>query len=206
MKILSRSTCLWLALVLLFAGFAGPLLAGDEADPMVAKGAVAVPKPPGVKEAAPVTAGSTSLRISSLAFRPIFSSTNMEYYSPGYMYASSDPTLPWSVSVNLPQGAVVTKVRMYYYNTNANTSCQAWFQYFDLDSEAFYSAVNFFSTHSSGLSYDDSGTFIHTIDNTKYCYTVGWRPNVSNNTMRLKGIEIFYTPPPGRGAAVIPLN
>lgn len=208
MKILSRGTCLALALILLFAGFAGPLLAGNEADPMAAKSAVAVPKPLAVKEAAPAVAGSTSLRISSLAFRAVSSGANMEYYSPGYMYASSSPVVAWDAPVYLPQGAVVTKVRMYYYNTNATITCEAFFEFFDLASESYVVPADFLSTQSSGLGFDDSATFNHTIDNTKYGYTVGWRSNVADNTMRLKGIEIFYTPPtasPGR-TVVIPLN
>ena len=204
MKILSRSTCLALALALLIVGFASPLPAADQTDPQSAKGTVA-PKAPAVKEAAPAGAGSASLRIPAIAFRPINSSTNTEYYTWGSMYASSNATGYWDAPVYLPQGAVVTSVRMYYYNTNATTTCYALFGYFDFATERGSFPGNWSSTGSSGLGYNDSAPINHTIDNTKYGYMVGWSPHVADSTMRLEGFQIFYTPPPGR-AAVIPLN
>jgi hypothetical protein len=207
MKILSRGTSLALALILLFAGFAGPLLAGDKADPQSSKGAVVVPKPPAVMETAPAGAGSASLRIPAIAFRPINSSTNMEYYIFGSMFASSNGGGYWDAPVYLPQGAVVTNVRMYYYNTNATTKCNALFGYFNFASESGSYPGNWSSTGSSGLGFDDTGPLNITIDNTTYAYIVAWQPNVATNTMRLEGFQIFYTPPPGQNkVTVIPLN
>jgi hypothetical protein len=180
MKILSRSTCLWLALALLIVGFASP--------PLRAAGA-----------------GSASLRISGTAFRPLDSAVGFGHGEGGYMYATSEPGQGWTAPVYLPQGAVVTSVRLYYYDSNASIDCTGSFAAFDFSNQGILGPWPVYSSGNAGLGYADSGPINHTIDYNKYAYILYWVPNIANNTIQLGGFQIFYTPPPGR-AAVIPLN
>jgi hypothetical protein len=204
MKILSRSTCLALALALLIVGFASPLPAQDKTVPQSPDGATAVPQPPAVKEAAPALAGSASLRIPAAAFRPRSNTVGFAYYSGGSMYATSTPTEWWSAPVYLPQGAVVNTVRMFYYDANATVNCNCIFDVFTFNDGILIQPL-WSSSGSAGLGYADSPPINHTVDYTQYGYVLQWQPNAADTSIRLEGFQIFYTPPPGGRAAVIPL-
>lgn len=207
MKILSRSTCLALALALLILGFASPLPAQDKTVPQSPNGAAPAPTPPAVKEAAPAGAGSASLRISGAALHPSSNTVGFAYYTAGSMYATSIPSNWWNAPVYLPQGAVVTNVRMFYYDSNATSNCSGYFGVYDFATESVFYGTSWNSSGSSGLGYADSIPINHTVDNSKYVYMLHWLPNVADTTMRLDGFQIFYTPPPGQNkVAVIPLN
>jgi hypothetical protein len=204
MKILSRDTYLVLTLALLIVGFPSPLPAADKTVPQRPDGAAAAPIPPPVKEAAPDGAGSSSLRIPALAFRPRNSSVGFAYGGLGSMYATSNPSEWWTAPVYLPQGAVVTSVRMFYYDSNVSYNCSGIFTVYEFATEyGFYLGVCD-SSGSAGLGSADSAAINHTVDYTKYGYVLLWQPNAADISMRLEGFQIFYTPPPGR-AAVIPL-
>ncbi len=205
MKILSRGTRIMLALALLIVGFASPLPAQDKTVPKSPDGAAAVPKAPAVKEAAPAGAGSASLRISGAGFRPSSNTTGFAYYTAGSMYATSNPSGWWTAPVYLPQGAVINRVRMFYYDSNDVANCTGYFAAYDFATEGGILGVSWNSSGSAGLGYADSSALYHTVDNTQYGYVLQWQPNAADTTMRLVGFQIFYTPPPGR-AAVIPLN
>ena len=208
MKILSRGACLALALALLIIGFSSPLPAAqDKTVPPSPDGAAAASTPPALKgpaPAAPAGAGSTSLRISGAAFRPTSNTMGFEYFTSGSMYATSTPLGWWTAPVYLPQGAVLTSVRMFYYDGNATYDCNANFGVYDFDIQSTFYLTWWSSSGSAGLGYADSATINHTVDNSKYAYLLHWRPNVAATTMQLVGFQLFYTPPPGR-AAVIPL-
>jgi len=178
MKILSRGTCLALALALLIVGFASPLPASG--------------------------AGSASLRIPGAGFRPSSNTAGFEYYYRSSMYATSSPGVWWTAPVHLPQGAMITNVRMYYYDSNATYDCNGQFMVCDFATEGGFHSPYWSSSGSAGFGYADSAAINHTVDNTQYGYLLLWRPNAADSSIRLEGFQIFYTPPPGR-AAVIPL-
>jgi hypothetical protein len=203
MKNLSRGLWLMLVQTLLIAGLAGPLPAQDKTVPKSPDGTVAVPKPAAAKEAAP--AGATSLRISGAAFRPRTGNVDFTYFLAGSMYATNNPMEWWTAPVYLPQGAVVSSVRMFYYDGNAAYDCNGIFGVYEFANENVFLNPMWSSSGSAGLGYADSAAIDHTVDNTKYAYLLQWQPNVADSTMRLQGFQIFFTAPPGR-AAVISLD
>jgi hypothetical protein len=181
MKILSRGSWLALALALLIVGFTSPLPAAG--------------------------AESASLRIPGAAFRPRSDAVHFEYFNAGSMFCTYAPqgSVWWTAPVYLPQGAVVTSVRMFYYDKSTTNNCDASFEVYDFANESVFFTTAWSSSGSSGLGSADSGAINHTIDYSKYGYLLQWRPNtVSNDELRLVGFQIFYKPPPGR-VAVIPL-
>ncbi len=206
MKIPCRVTWLALALAVLVAGFASPLLAAETADkitPPSSDGTAAVPKSPSVKESAPAGAGSATWRIAGTCLRPRNGATTFTYSAGGYMYATSLDY--FNAPINLPQGAVVTSVRMYYYDTNITDDCVGYFTIYDASTQSIYTEWGAFSSGSAGLGYVDIININHTIDYTKYSYIFGWYPGATGSSLQLGGFQVFYTPPPGR-TAVIPLN
>lgn len=205
MKILSRGTCLALALALLIVGFASPLPAANQTVPQSPDGAAAVPKPPAVKEAAPDGAGSASLRIPGGAFNPRSSDIRFSSAPGGGVYvwdwASVDKL---AAPVYLPQGAVVTSVRMYYNDTNVTYDITLAFNVYDFATQTSPYSWTCSSSGAAGLGYADTAAINHTIDFSKYGYLLEWLPSIRASNLQLVGVQIFYTPPPGR-AAVIPL-
>jgi hypothetical protein len=147
--------------------------------------------------------GPASLAISGAAFRPPNSNVGFAWdeYS---VYATSNPTEYWSAPVYLPQGAVVTSVRMFYKDNNTTYDCSGVFRACNLTGVLSYD----WYVHSSGSSnisaYADTPTINHTIDYSQFYYILNWSPRVADSSMKLSGFQIFYTPPPGR-TAVIPL-
>jgi len=128
--------------------------------------------------------------------------TFSDYQDGKGMYATSNPTVIWSAPVYLPQGAVITSVRMFYIDNNQTENCVGAFIFRDLIITPTTYA-NSSSGSSSSVAYVDINV-PHTVDSSKYAYTLAWVPTVADTSMVLIGFQIFYTPPPGR-AAVIPL-
>ena len=151
-----------------------------------------------------VPAESAVLRVAGTAFRPLSSGTG---------FGSNRPAI-WAVNgvdyfetpLYLPQGAVVTGLRMYYWDGSTTYDCVGMLTCYDIANFSSIFVGRSFSSGNPGFGYSDSAAFSHTIDYTNYAYSLTWYPSVAgSNQMWLIGFQITYTPPPGR-AAVIPLN
>ncbi len=148
-------------------------------------------------------AGSEVLKIVGTAFRPVVS---------GIGFNSTPPAI-WAVNgtgyfeapVYLPQGAIVTSLRMYYFNGTSIDTCFGSLMFYDITNHSGSSVGEIGSLANCGYYYSDSDAFSHTIDYTKYAYALRWYPMLASDLLQLLGFQITYTPPPSR-AAVIPLN
>lgn len=137
----------------------------------------------------------TSLRIAGAALTPRESDvTRAVSGSGGCAYASGgDANTVWSHKVPLPQGAIVSTLRMYYNDTSASNA-SAWLTVYDL----YGSIVDEWSVSSSGNAgngFNDSATFEHEIDYSVHAYLINWRPVVTGATMQLCGFRLFYVEP-----------
>ncbi|MBZ0112043.1 MAG: hypothetical protein K8J08_06260 [Thermoanaerobaculia bacterium] len=149
-------------------------------------------------ESEPVVQGTTpltSFRLAGSAFKPRATDVTATTNSNGscaYAAAGNASTV-WNVSPNLPQGAIVDTLRIYYNDTSASNST-AWFTVYDLyGSIAQEWPVS--SNTSGGNSFNDSAQINHTVDYGVYSYLVNWRPAVSGSTMQLCGVRLFYVAP-----------
>lgn len=107
---------------------------------------------------------------------------------------AGDASTVWNFAPDLPQGANVETLRMYYYDTSgSNTS--AWFTVYDLYGE-IVQEWSVSSIGNSGNGFNDSTTINHTIDYSVYAYLLNWRPIASGSTLQLCGFRVFFTPPP----------
>jgi len=165
-----------------------PVAAGGEMEETMAPGA---------------TLPVASLRSAGVAFKPRESGVGWGYGGGGSVYASSgDTSVTWTTPVYLPQGSVVSYIRMYYYDTSAN-NCIGWLTLYDYDGDIAdeWSVV---SEGTGGKGYADSDPINHTINNGVYSYVLNWRPNQIGSTMRLTGFRIFYYPSGARyGSSMI---
>lgn len=137
----------------------------------------------------------SSLRVMGSALKPLFSNVGWDWVDAkgGSIYATiANEKEPWSTPVFLPQGSVVSSLRMYYYDKSAN-DCFGFFTVYD----NYGNIVNIWHVQSSGTpenNYGDSEPINHTIDYENYYYALEWIPNQLNSTMMLHGFRIFYHP------------
>lgn len=144
-----------------------------------------------------------SWRITGSALKPRQNDVSYTINANGSCtYVTSGSTFTtWNVAPMLPQGAVVSTMRIYYYDTSASNSL-AWFTVYDL----YGNIVQEWSVSTSGNlgnGFNDTSPINHTIDYSLYSYLLNWRPIVTGATMQLCGFRIFYEPPPF-GIAFLP--
>lgn len=139
--------------------------------------------------------GLTSWRVIGSALKPRENDVSYAVNANGsctYVTAGDSFTV-WNVPLDLPQGAEVDTLRMYYNDTSAS-NMSAWFTVYDL----YGNIVEEFSVSSSGdagNSFNDSAPINHTIDYSIYAYLINWRPVGSGSSLQLCGFRVFYNPP-----------
>jgi len=195
-----------MALAVAVFGLSGSPCAQEKAAAPPSGTEPAVQPPPAPKESAlPLPPGASAntavLTVPGTAFHPRESTTTIQFQVPGYIYIvdSGYVTTP----IYLPQGAVITSIRMHYYDAHASSNCNAYLYIYPLDPRASIALATASSTGSSGNGYADSGTISHTVDYNVYSYALTWS-SPAGSDLRLWAVSIYYKPPPGR-AAVIPL-
>ncbi len=147
-------------------------------------------------------AESKSFRIPGVSFHPHNSIVGYSAFADFGIFATSNPEIGFSAPLDLPQGAVVNTVRMFFIDINPSVNCTGAFVIHDFAGSSFYWNVS--SYGSPSLAFSDINNINHTIDYNKYAYSLNWVPHVADSSMVLVGFQIFYTPPPSK-AAVIPL-
>lgn len=193
-------------LALVVIGVSGPSCAQDKT---IAVSPSSEPTIQGAPEPLPVPhavqATSATLSVAGTTLRPRASSTTYGYGGNGTTYAVAG-TGYFNAQVYLPQGAVITSFRMYYYDADATYNCQGWISCYGVNGQILTDISSVASTGSAGYGFVDSAPINHTVDNTLYNYALVWGPSVIGTDMRLAGFSIIYTPPatPAR-SSVIPL-
>ena len=136
--------------------------------------------------------------VAGTAFHPRNSTMTWGYGYGGCTYATANQYDLMAADFQLPEGAVVDLVRMFYYDTNA------------ADSDMFLSIYDGAGgtsdpaqAHSSGTggygSNADTG-FEYTVANYDYSMTIQWRPNALGTTQMLCGVRVRYFTPPVFGS------
>lgn len=137
--------------------------------------------------------GFASLRVPGTALRPRTTNVVQAVSSSGgcgYADSGSAFTVWNSAVTDLPHGAVINTVRLYYNDTVAATGT-AWFTVYDL----YGTIVDEWSVATvgaSGNSFNDTPSIDHTIDYSLYSYLLNWRPQVLGPGMQVCGFRIFY--------------
>lgn len=108
----------------------------------------------------------------------------------GCIYATANPGIVYNLDLQLPMGARIDYLRIYYYDTSASDS-NAWVTIYN-DSGGLTDITSVSSSGTSGYGTNLSAYIGHVVNNSDYSYVLNWRPNVDGNTNRLCGLRVAY--------------
>jgi len=114
--------------------------------------------------------------------------------SGGCLYqVSGDPYVIYNLHQEIPDGARIDYLRIFYYDTSASTS-YAWVTRYD-DTGGYQDITSIGSVGAAGYGTALSPLVEHVIDNVNYSYILNWRPNVNGTSMYICGLRVAYRLP-----------
>ena len=114
--------------------------------------------------------------------------------SGGCLYqVSGDPYVIYNLHQEIPNGARIDYLRIFYYDTSASTS-YAWVTRYD-DTGGYQDITSVASVGTAGYGTALSPFVDHVIDNVNYSYILNWRPYVNGTSMFLCGLRVAYRLP-----------
>jgi hypothetical protein len=114
--------------------------------------------------------------------------------SGGCLYQTSgDPLVIYNLHQEIPTGARIDYLRIFYYDTSASNS-SAWVTNYD-DEGGYNDVTSVQSAGSAGYGTSLSAFVDHIVDNTFFSYILNWRPYVNGSTMQLCGLRVAYRLP-----------
>ena len=155
-------------------------------DPNLTLGDVTQPLP----EEARVPAATQFRHVAGSAFVPLYADSGVTYGSKGCTYMANATHLFMNYSLDLPNNAIVTYVRLYFNDTAATDGTLHLAQYDDGASYSYLATVT--TSGSSGLGYATVTGLNIPLDYVNYNYVMYWMPGVSGNTMQLCGFRVGY--------------
>ena len=111
----------------------------------------------------------------------------------GCLYATANAGEVWNQDAQLPNGARIDYLRIYYYDTNASNS-QSWITRYD-DAGGIFDIASAASTGTGGYGTVLSDYVGAVVDNVNYSYVLNYRPIVVGNSMQLCGLRLAYRLP-----------
>lgn len=132
--------------------------------------------------------------VTGTALRPRESSVNWASGNPGCLYLTSgDSSVVFNIHMDIPNGARVDYLRIFYYDTNA-TNSTAWVTQYD-DAGGVSDITSVDSDGNAGYGTMLSPLLEHIVDSVNYSYLLNWRSNVIGTTMQLCGLRVAYRLP-----------
>ena len=139
---------------------------------------------------APELATTQYLHVAGSAFVPLYADSGVTYGSKGCTYMANATHLFMNYSLDLPNNAIVTYVRLYFNDTAATDGTLHLAQYDDGASYSYLATVT--TSGSSGLGSATLTGLNIPLDYVNYNYVMYWMPGVSGNTMQLCGFRVGY--------------
>ena len=139
---------------------------------------------------APEPATTQYLHVAGSAFVPLYADSNVTYGTKGCTYMTSATHLFMNYSLDLPNNAIVTYVRLYFNDTAATDGTLHLAEYDDGASYTYLATVT--TSGSSGLGYATASGLSIPLDYLNYNYVMYWMPGVSGSTMQLCGFRVGY--------------
>ena len=172
-------------------GNRNPGTTGGRADPQ------AVRQSPPKVEKLQSTNATTILQMAGSALRPE-SSIAVEWLVdgeyPGCIFVDGGSEFAyWNAPIYPPQGATLTKMRVYYYDESTNEMTVNLGVVDSYGDDLMAWTAN--SSGSTGWGYVDMIISNHVVDYSQYSYLIWWIPNAAGNHMELCGLQLYYTPP-----------
>jgi hypothetical protein len=175
------------------AGAAGP----DNGEPVAAQSGFAPPAETFIEELAPdsgATAAASTQKfmfVSASGFTPLDDDMTYNYFTAGCMYRTGGSSFS-EYAVQLPQGAIVDYLRVYYYDNDAVNNATAFL--FSFDGVGNYTEIaSAASTGTPGLMNTGSGFFAHTVDNVDGSLELRLSyGGATTSNLRICGVRIRY--------------
>lgn len=126
-------------------------------------------------------------RYPGVAFQPRDSDTGYDYFGNGCI--SSKGSDYFTVDLQLPTGAVIDFIRLYYYDAS---SANARMYLSTYDAAGSYTDVDYVDSSGTG-GYGSAGIFTnYTVDPITEAVVLVWRPNTTGATMALCGARVRF--------------
>jgi hypothetical protein len=130
--------------------------------------------------------------VAGSSLTPRASSTAWVYQGTGCVSASGGNDI-FSIHLDLPQGARIDYLRLYYRDTSASNS-EAWITTYDATG-GFADLTTVSSTGAAGYGSALSPFVNHVVNNAARAYVLNWRPNQTGASMQLCGLRVAYRAP-----------
>jgi len=134
--------------------------------------------------------------VTGSALRPRDSSVewSADYYSGGCLYqVSGNVNIVYNLHLEIPDGARIDYLRIFYFDNNANDS-YSWVTRYN-DAGGVQDVATVISQGTAGYGTSLSPLIEHIVDNVNYSYILNWRPLVNGSTMQLCGLRVAYRLP-----------
>ena len=121
-----------------------------------------------------------------------YNSTNTWGYNGGGCIHRTGGTDFWDTDVQLPDGAEIDFLRVYFYDNDASRNAQAYLFRFD-NTGGSTQVASATGSGTPGFSSAGSGFFSHTVDNTPYSYILRIDFNgATNSNLQICAVRIRY--------------
>ena len=115
--------------------------------------------------------------------------------SGGCIYLSSgNSNVIVNLPLDIPTGARIDYLRLYFYDTSASQNSISWITRYD-GQGGLTDITNVASTGNTGYGTTLSALVEHVVNSEDYAYVLNWRPKVIGNTMQLCGLRVAYRLP-----------
>jgi len=122
--------------------------------------------------------------------RPRASLTNWEYDSGGCIHPSKGYDL-FTLPLDLPQGASIDYLRLYFYDTSTTANGTAFITIYD-GAGGIDDLISVSSVGSAGYGYAVSDYVNHVVDNVNYAYVLNYSSGTPSSSVRLCGLRVMY--------------
>jgi hypothetical protein len=101
-----------------------------------------------------------------------------------------------NTELHIPDGSVIKFLRLYYVDTSPTGSVTGYITYID-PATSVVDLVSAASVDIPGSKFVVSREITHTVDNSRFAYTlIGW-PSAPSVNLQVCGLRVAYYPPPG---------
>lgn len=133
------------------------------------------------------------LHVAGSAFVPLYGDAGVVYGSRGCTYMTNDTHAFMNYSLDLPNGSIITMIRLYFKDTADTDGTLHLARYDDGATYDYLATVT--TSGSSGLGYNTVTGLNIELDNVNYNYVMYWIPGVAGSTMQLCGFRVIYERP-----------
>ena len=132
--------------------------------------------------------------IAGSTLQPRDSATSYDYTSTGCIHTVAGTDRILNTQLQLPDGAIIKYLRIFYNDTNASTGVKGYITRYDAGS-ATEDLTSVSSVGSGGTGTQLSAEITHEVDNFGWAYVlIGW-PDANSTQNQICGLRVAYYPP-----------